>query len=283
MLSVLTGVLLVCLKFSVWSISGSISVLASSLDSLLDIIASLITFFAVRIAIKPADEDHHFGHGKAEQLAVLAQMSFIAGSAIYLIFYAINALFHGSTVYKPNLAIYAMIFSIIITCILLIFQRYVVMKTQSSAIRADAMHYGLDIIVNIGVLLALALAKFGYLAADAIISIIIAFIMLISVKKLGWDAIDLLMDKALSEETLIRIRDSILQHKDVVHLRELRTKQSHSAPTIQFCIDVNENLVLRKAHDIGCQVQKTLFQIVPNADIIFRIYPIKIKNGNKKG
>lgn len=271
--SVSVATLLVVLKLSIWGVSGSVSVLASSMDSILDMAASLISFFAVRIALKPADEDHHFGHGKAEQLAALAQASFIAGSALYLMFYAIGDLRSGGELKRPDIAIYAMVLSTVITCILVLFQRYVVAKTNSVAICADAAHYRMDIMVNIGVLIALVLSQYGWDQADPVVSIIISLIMLFSVKGLGWNAIELLMDKALPKSQLSAIRQIISQEPGVEGVHQLRTRQSGNQPVIQFHLDMKGDLPLSKAHEIGDRVKKKLLDLMPDADIISHIDP----------
>ena len=271
--SVSVAVFLVILKLSIWGVSGSVSVLASSMDSVLDMLASSISFFAIRIALKPADEDHHFGHGKAEQLAALAQASFIAGSAIYLIFYAIDQLRVGGELSRPDMAIYAMIVSTAITILLVLFQQYVVMKTKSVAVRADAAHYRMDIMVNIGVVIALVLSQYGWGYADPVVSIIIAVIMLFSVKSLGWNAIELLMDKALPEGDLEEIHKIIMEEPGVQGVHELRTRLSGNYPVIQFHLDVKGSLPLTDAHAIGSRVNKRLLDFMPDADIIFHLDP----------
>ena len=271
--SVSTAVFLALMKLGVWWFSGSLSVLASFMDSLLDMAASLISLFAVRIALKPADEDHHFGHGKAEQLAALAQASFIAGSALYLIFYAAGSLREGSVPERTGMAVYAMIFSVIITLALVTFQSYVVARTKSPAIRADAAHYKADILVNIGVLVALLLSHHGWKTADPLMSIVIALIMLLSVKKIGWDAIQMLMDRALPEEELEALRKIVHNHPQVLGMHELRTRYSGNRPVIQFHLDMDGALSLQQAHEAGSDIKRDMLELMPEADIIFHIDP----------
>lgn len=267
------AVLLVLIKLSIWFISSSTSVLASSMDSVLDVVASCISFFAVRIAIKPADEDHHFGHGKAEHLAALFQASFIAGSAFYLIFYAISDLHTGYELNQPNVAIVAMIICTFITAGLVLFQQHVVSKTNSTAIKADAAHYKMDVFVNLGVLIALISSKYGYTRADPVISIIIAFIMLYSVKKLAWNAVDFLMDKALSKDKLDLIRSIIMEEKEVLEFQDLRTRQCNNCPVIQANLYMESSLTLQQTHEIGNKIKKNLLKKMPDAYIFFHIAP----------
>ena len=268
-----TAVLLVIIKLSIWFLSNSTSVLASSLDSVLDMVASLISFFAVKIAVKPEDEDHHFGHGKAEHLAALVQASFIAGSAFYLIFYAISDLHSGFEINQANVAIAAMIICSLITTGLVLLQNYVISKTNSTAIKADAAHYKMDIFVNIGVLIALLLSKYGYKQADPVISIAIALIMLYSVKKLAWNAVDFLMDKALSKEELEVIRNTIMEEKEIQGFGELRTRQCNNRPVIQFNLYMKSALTLKQTHEIGNKIKNNLLKKMPDAYIFFHITP----------
>ena len=272
-LSVCVAVVLAVLKLSVWWLSGSVSVLASFMDSLLDIAASLISLFAVRIALKPADADHHFGHTKAEQLAALAQASFVAGSALYLIFYAADNLRSGGTLCHPDFAVFSMLFSVLITLGLVIFQYYVVARTNSTAIKADAMHYKMDILVNTGVLVALILSKYGWYQIDSITSIIIAFIMLLSIRRLGWDAIQTLMDQALPEDELKEIRQIILADNGVIGMDGLKTRKLGHQRIIQFHISVDETLSLKEACEISRRVEERIFSCFYSADIISCVKP----------
>ena len=272
-LSVCVAIVLALLKLSIWWFSGSVSVLASFMDSLLDIAASIISLFAVRIALKPADADHHFGHAKAEQLAALAQASFVAGSALYLIFYAADNLRSGDGISHPDIAIFSMLFSILIIFGLVTFQYYVIARTDSTAIRADAMHYKMDILVNTGVLIALFLSKYGWYQVDSITSIIIAFIMLVSIRKLGWDAIQTLMDQALPEHELKKIRRIILADSDVIGMDGLKTRKLGQQRIIQFHITVDKTLSLKEAHVIGVRVEKQIISCFHSTDIISCVKP----------
>ena len=184
--SVLTASLLIITKLAAWFMTGSMSLMATLLDSTMDILASLITLFAVRIAITPADEDHHFGHGKAEHLAVLAQSAFIAGSAIVLLLNVLDRAAGDETVLQnESIGIAVMVFSIAATLVLLAIQRYVISRTQSAAIKADSLHYQMDLFTNLAVLMALIMANMGVYQIDNALALLIGAYMLYSVKKTG--------------------------------------------------------------------------------------------------
>ena len=271
--SVVTAVVLIVAKLFAWWVSGSVSMMATVIDSMLDAFASLINMVAVYIALKPADEDHHFGHGKAEQLAALAQSAFIAGSAIFLILHAINDLTNDVEIGNEQVAMMVMAFSIVCTLILLVIQNYVIRETGSIAIKADEMHYRMDLITNLSVILALALAAAGYREADAIFGILIALYMLNSVRKVGWESIQMLMDRALPEEELERIEKTILSVEGVQGVHNLRTRISGALPIIQFHLDVQGDLSVRQAHDIGGQVKQAILAWMPEADVTFHLDP----------
>ncbi|GFR61789.1 cation-efflux pump FieF [Elysia marginata] len=271
--SVVTAVVLIVAKLFAWWVSGSVSMMATVIDSMLDAFASLINMVAVYIALKPADEDHHFGHGKAEQLAALAQSAFIAGSAIFLILHAINDLTNDVEIANEQVAMMVMAFSIVCTVILLLIQNYVIRQTGSIAIKADEMHYRMDLITNLSVILALALAAAGYREADAIFGILIAVYMLNSVRKVAWESIQMLMDRALPEEELERIEKTILSVEGVQGVHNLRTRISGALPIIQFHLDVQGDLSVRQAHDIGGMVKQAILAWMPDADVTFHLDP----------
>ena len=132
--SVATAAVLIVVKLVAWLETGAVSLLASLIDSLMDAAASLMNLLAVRYALRPADEEHRFGHGKAESLAALAQAAFIIGSAVLLTFEAINRLVNPQALENPGIGIWVMVFAIVATLLLLSIQRYVVRETGSVAI-----------------------------------------------------------------------------------------------------------------------------------------------------
>ena len=147
--SVLTASFLIVAKLAAWSVTGSVSLLASLVDSVMDSIASLINLFAIRYSLQPADEKHRFGHGKAEPLAGLAQAAFIAGSAVFLVFHAIDRLRFAQSLEQIGIGLWVMALAIVMTVGLLAIQRYVIKKTDSTAIRADSLHYTTDLLTNL--------------------------------------------------------------------------------------------------------------------------------------
>ena len=166
-----------------------------------------------------------------------------------------------------------MAFSIVCTVILLLIQNHVIRHTGSVAIKADEMHYRMDLITNLSVILALALTTAGYREADAIFGILIAVYMLHSVRKLAWESIQMLMDRALPEEELERIENTILSVEGVQGVHNLRTRISGALPIIQFHLDVSGSLSVRQAHDIGGKVKQAILAWMPDADVTFHLDP----------
>ena len=151
--SVGVAIVLIVTKVIAWILTDSVSLLSTLIDSLLDAAASVINLIAVRHALQPADEEHRFGHGKAEPLAGLAQSAFIVGSALFLIFESIERLAHPTMIVNPEIGYGVMVFSIFVTVGLVFFQRYVVRKSGSLAIGADSLHYQTDVMINGSVLI----------------------------------------------------------------------------------------------------------------------------------
>ena len=146
--SVATAVVLVSMKLGAWLVTGSVSILASLMDSLMDSAASALNLIAVRYSLVPADEEHRFGHGKAEPLAGVAQAAFIGGSAVFLTLHAVERLRFPRAVEEVRIGIAVMVVSIVLTALLLLIQRRAIQQTQSTAIRADALHYATDLLTN---------------------------------------------------------------------------------------------------------------------------------------
>lgn len=265
---------LIAAKLIAWVWTDSVSLLATLMDSCLDAVASLITLFAVRHALEPADDEHRFGHGKAEALAGLAQSMFITGSALFLLLEASSRFFHPQAIEGSNIGIAVMIFSIVVTLGLLTLQRYVVRKTGSTAIAADSLHYKSDLYMNASVILALVLAVYGWQGFDAVFGIGIAFYILYSAYEIIQHAMHDLMDHELSDDERKQIRELVSQHPQAYGMHDLRTRKSGTTVFIQLHLELDDSLTLLDAHTISDQVEATLMAVYPNAEIIIHEDPI---------
>ncbi|KZY41325.1 divalent metal cation transporter FieF, partial [Oleiphilus sp. HI0050] len=247
--SVAVAFTLLILKIYAWIVTGSMGVLAALVDSLLDLAASLINMFAVRYALEPADEEHRFGHGKAESLAGLGQAIFIGSSAIFLLMYTVERIFNPELIESPEIGTWVMLFSMALTLVLVAYQRYVVRKTNSIAVKADSLHYSADLVTNAGILLGLALYYMGWLYSDPIIALLIGLYILKCAIEIGYEAIQLLLDRELPDEEINQIESLACEHENVIEIHDLRTRQSGQTKFIQFHLVMDGNMTLLAAHD----------------------------------
>lgn len=274
--SVSVAGLLIVTKLVAWQMSGSVSLLATLVDSILDALASLVNLFAVRHALAPADDEHRFGHGKAEALAGLGQATLITGSSMFLMYEAVQRLLDPVAVEGYQLGMWVMVFSIAMTLLLLTFQRHVILRTDSTAIRADALHYRTDLLVNAGVLLALALSRWGWPGFDPLFAIAIAFYILYSAWEIISHAFDHLMDRELPDEERLEIEQTVLAHAEVRGLHDLRTRRSGTATFVQMHVELDDHLSLLEAHRIAEEVEAAVVAAFPGAEVIIHPDPLSV-------
>ena len=272
--SVSVAILLVLVKIYAWFLSGSVSIMASVVDSILDLIVSFLNLLAVRYALQPPDEEHRFGHNSAEDVAALAQSAFIAGSAIFILFAAIGKFSHPAPITHSGIGIAVMAFSIIATLLLVTFQKFVVRKTGSTVIEADSLHYVGDIFMNAAVIIALILSTyFDFQYADPIFAIIIAIYIFRGSWKIGRLAFDKLMDKEFDLEEKQKIIDYVNSIEEAKGIHELKTRYSGIKPFIQFHLELDGNLTLKEAHDIADKIERKLKELFPQGEVIIHQDP----------
>lgn len=279
--SVATASVLIVVKFVAWEATGSLSLLAALIDSVLDMAASVINLIAVRHALTPPDKEHRFGHGKAEPLAALGQAAFICGSALFLVFEAIDRLIRPASIEHGNIGLAVMVFSIVATLALVTFQRYVIARTRSLAIAADSLHYRGDILMNVAVIVALLLSvHLGWLYIDPLFGLGIAAYIVYNAWLIGRGALNMLMDRELPEDERARIRDLILAHPEVQGLHDLRTRASGPHFFIQCHVEMDGELRLWDAHVVADRIEKQLMEAFPGAEVIIHEDPFL---GREKG
>ena len=272
--SVSVAVILIIVKLSAWIATESVSLLSSLVDSLLDAGSSLINLFAIYHALQPADKEHRFGHGKAEALAGLAQAAFIAGSGVFVMLEALDRLFNPRSINHGEFGIAVMIFAILLTIILVLFQAYVVRKTGSIAISADSFHYRVDVIVNFTVILSLVLSSYGnILWADPIFAFAIVFYMGFGSWKIALKSLDDLMDREFPDEDRIKIRKIAMAHPKVRDVHDLRTRKSGPYSFIQIHLEMNRELTLVEAHKISDEVMYSVEEAFPSTEVLIHQDP----------
>ncbi len=276
--SVTTAVVLIAVKIAAWLMTGSVSVMASLVDSMLDAAASIINLLAVRYSLIPPDNDHRFGHGKAEPLAGLVQAAFIAGSAVFLTLQAIERLLHPQPLQDLAVGIGVMVFAIAATLVLVTIQRYVIARTNSTAIRADSLHYFTDLITNMSTIIALVLAYLGWPGMDPWFALGIAAYILYSALQIGIEAVQLLMDRELPENEKEQIIEIAHRHPAVRGVHDLRTRRSGQTYFIQFHLEFDGAMSLQDAHAASDEVFFDLKKAFPNADVIIHEDPAGVEN-----
>lgn len=272
--SVSVAVLLVAAKAVGWFMTDAVSVLSALIDSLMDVAASLVNLVAVRRALRPADTQHRFGHGKAEPLAALAQAAFIAGSSLYLVIEVVGRLIGPKPVSHETLGIAIMVFSIAVTLALVAFQSYVVRRTNSVAITADSLHYKGDVLIHAAVILSLVLStNAGLNIADPLIGIAIAAYLFWNVGHILRASLDSLMDRELEQDERARIIEIALSHPEVCDIHDLRTRQSGPRAFIQFHLELHKDISLLHAHEISDEVEAEVRAAFPGSGVIIHQDP----------
>ncbi len=280
--SVAVACTLILAKLAAWLATDSVSMLSTLLDSLLDAAASMVNLVAVHHALTPADREHRFGHGKAEPLAALGQSTFIAGSAVLLIVEVARRLWRPQALENGELGILVMLGSILLTAVLVLFQRHVVRKTGSLAISADRLHYIGDVVVNGGVILALVLTEaLGWTLIDPIFGGIVAVYILYIAWSIARSSLDMLMDRELPDEERQRIRGIALAQPQVKALHELRTRASGPSIFIQFHLEMDGGMSLYEAHRVADQVEGEILAAYPGAEVIIHEDPTGIVERRK--
>lgn len=272
--SVATAVTLLFAKIFAWTISDSTSVLSSLIDSSMDIIASGINLFAVRYALMPADEDHPFGHTKAEGIAALLQSAFILGSTALLLLQVLERFLNPRAIHGITESVGVMTFSVVLTIILVLYQRYVARKTNSLAIKADAAHYYGDILAGIAVVIALLTSRLGWYWMDPVVALMIAMILLYSVVGIVREALAMLMDQALDPEEEEHLHELILGCDNVKGVHDVLTRQSGKTQFIQLHLELDGQQSLYAAHAITLKVEQEIKAAFPDAQLIIHQDPV---------
>lgn len=281
--SVGVAVLLILLKTWGYIESGSVAIFGTLLDSVMDSLSSIIIFAAVRFSVVPADEDHRFGHGKAEAIAGLIQAFVIGATSLLLVYEVVNKILNPVAIVKPELGIGVVLVSIVLTIMLVLYQKYVKRQTGSVAIDADAMHYSGDILLNLGVVLALVLGgTFNMVYADPFFGALAAGYLLYSAYQVFVASTDVLMDKEMSDEDRAKIEEIAYSDVRVKDIHELRTRRSGLDIFIQFHMGLEEGISLYDAHEISEHVENKIMVAYPNAEVFIHADPIEVIGKNDK-
>lgn len=272
--SLAVACILIVSKAVAWWLSGSVSLLAGLTDSLLDGAASLLNLLAVRYALRPADEDHRYGHGKAEALAGMAQALFIGVSAVLIAAQAYERLREPQPLGDTGLGIAVMVLSLALTVALLMLQARVIRITGSTAVRADSLHYRSDLLLNGSILVALLLAAFGWPQLDAFFGMGIALYIFWSALSIARESFATLMDEELPADVSERMIALACAVPGVLGAHDLRTRVSGNRWFVQVHLELPGDLPLTRAHGLCDEAAAAISKVYPRAEVLVHADPV---------
>ncbi|HWG79383.1 MAG TPA: cation diffusion facilitator family transporter [Stellaceae bacterium] len=265
---------MVLVKLAAWLMTGSVSLLSSLLDSLLDAAASLVNLVAIHQALTPADREHRFGHGKAEPLASLGQSAFITGSAVLLLIQGLQHLLTPAPVTNSGIGIAVMIFAIVVTFALVRYQQHIIKRTGSLVVSSDELHYRSDLILNGAVIVALVAEKvLGWSYVDPLFGIAIGLWIIYGAWRVARRAIVQLMDQELPDDARARIRQIALAHPQVRAVHDLRTRAAGPDAFVQIHLEMDGDLTLKEAHHVSDAVEADILAAFPQAEVMIHQDP----------
>ena len=266
---------LIIIKTYAYYQSGSTAMLATLVDSVVDLAVSFMLFFAVKISLKPADDDHRDGHGKAEAIASLIQGAFMTGAGIFLAFEATRKFLHPVPVQNHELAIGVAFCAVVVSIIIIAVQKHSLNHVKSLAVEADYHHYKTDIFLNGSVIIALAVGLYGGpFWLDPILAILMAGYFLWTAFSIIENSVDVLMDRELPEPVRQKIMDIVRHHQEIHGVHDLRTRQSGMKMHISFDVELDPHMSLQAAHDIVRGLDHEILAHYPQAEVLIHMDPV---------
>ncbi len=271
--SVLAAVFLTGFKLTVGFLTGSLGIISEALHSGLDLVAAVITFFAVKISDKPADRDHHYGHGKVENLSALIETLLLFITCAWIIYKAVSRLISGETHIEVNVWSYIVVgSSIIIDLSRSRALRRVARKYNSQALEADALHFSTDIWSSLVVLLGLISAQFGFFFADSAAALVVALLVIYVSYRLGKRAISALLDTA-PVQTYAKIETALKGIKEISDFHDVRIRTSGAYTFVDVNIHVHPSLNIQEAHDLSHKAENEILKLVERCKVHIHIEP----------
>jgi len=275
-LSVITAIILIAIKFFAYIMTGSVMILSSLADSFLDLTTSLVNFFAISYSSRKKDRYHKFGHNAVEDIAGLFQALFIGFSALFIVYKAIGNLMYKRALFCDNVCLIAILMSLILTICLVTFQKYVIQKTKSIIVEADSLHYTTDILMNAVFLISLVAinANPELYFLDPLIALLVAMYILKSSFNIGKKAFNNLMCREVDENTRKKIIQIINKHKNVKGYHDLKTRQMGNKIIIQFHIEIDKKISFKNAHHITHELETDFYKEFEDCEIIIHQDPV---------
>ena len=273
--SVASGLFLT--KLAAWLVTGSVTVFATAMDSLVDVAASMVVLLSVRFAMRPPDLDHRFGHGKLEPLGSLGQAVFIGGTGLFVIFQAVDRLLRPTPIVEPGIGIGAIVLALVATAALVMFQRRVIRRTGSLAIEADSLNYQGDLISHGAALLSLLIApRSGLGWVDPVTGLAIAAYLLWNAQRIGRASLQVLMDRELPDEQRQRIHEALDTVEGMAGYHDLRTRSSGTHAYVEVHIEVDGVMTVSGAHSVVVAVEEAIEVLLPGSDVLVHVDPVGV-------
>ncbi|MBD3807577.1 MAG: cation transporter [Epsilonproteobacteria bacterium] len=256
---------LVCIKFIVGIFSGSVAVLASAIDSMLDFFVSIFNFFAIKKAEEDPTQNFQYGKGKIQGIAAVMEGTIIIISGLFIIYKAIEKALYKESTSMLLPSIYVMIFSIIVTFLLVMYLSLVAKKTDNIVIKSDALHYKTDLWSNGVIFLSLFLVFITKQdIIDAVFGFGIGIYIIYSAIEIVIDGIKILLDHSLPEDQVAKIEQILKNHKEITSFHWLKTRTDGSVNFVEFHMVLRPNMLLLEAHRIAEQAEDKIMQIDPS-------------------
>ena len=270
---------LVVAKLVAALITDSVAVLSTLLDSLADLAAATITVLCVRQSVRPPSHSFRFGRSKAEPLSALGQAAFIAGSGLFIIIEAASRLVDPQPLQATEVGAAVMVLALVLTGMLVAFQRYVVRETESPAIAADSLNYTGDLVTGLTVLTTLVVVEYtGLTWLDPVAGLGVALYLLRNAFGIGRDAVNMLMDQELPAEERQRVGQIVLADAEVRGMHDLRTRSAGTRRFIELHLEIDGRLSLERAHEITDRIEAALMRAFPSAEVIIHQEPAGLQD-----
>jgi len=274
--SVVAAVFLTLFKLIVGLTTGSLGILSEAAHSGLDLVAAALTYFAVKIADKPADREHTYGHGKFENLSALFETLLLIVTCGWIIYEAVNRIFF----HEVHIEVNFWSFAVIVTAIIVDYSRSRILfkaakKYNSQALEADALHFSTDILSSGVVIIGLIGAGFGFHKADAFAALVVSGIVMWISFRLGKRTIDMLTDRIPDVGLVDKVKEEVLKIDGVVNCRNIRIRQAGSKSFIDMVVDIKRTIPFEQAHQIMNVIEERIKKMMPNVDIVIHAEPIE--------
>ncbi len=268
-----TATLLIVIKLFIGILSGSVAVLASAIDSVLDLIVSAFNYFAITKAEQPANKKFNYGKGKIEELAAVIEGTVITVSGLFIFYSAIKkAIYHEPLEHLEN-SIIVMIVSLVLTIALVLFLNYVAKKTRSMVVKSDALHYKTDVLSNGAILVSLILIQVtGFELIDSIMGVVISIYIIHSAYEIIKDGVYILLDASLDEEIVEGIKNIILGEKEISDFHYLKTRKSANTNFVDVHLVFSPGISLMRAHHAGDRIEEKIKELIPDGEWVINAH-----------